>query len=63
MKVGQAILKLFTPRAEEARMSMREARCHAEASAEDLTRTVALHEGDIKRMIRAAAQKKMGGRA
>lgn len=61
MKLGQTILRLFSPRAEEARMSMREARCHAEASAEDLSRTVALHEGDIKRMLQAAKKRKMNG--
>lgn len=58
MKLAQFMLKMISPRAEEARMDMREARCHAEASAEDLSRTVALHETDIKRMLQEARKKR-----
>lgn len=52
MKLGQLVLKLLSPKAEEARMSMREARCHAEASAEDLSRTMSIHSRDIQRLIK-----------
>ena len=52
MNIGKRILRLVTPRSEQARMDMRDARCRAEASAEDLTRTIDTHGDTIQTMIK-----------
>jgi fructose-bisphosphate aldolase class 1 len=63
MKIRQLVLRLFTPESEKVRMQVREALCHAEASAEDLTRTMVMHEETIRHKISEgrALTKKMNG--
>ena len=63
MNIRQRILKLFSPEAEQARMNMREARCRAEAVAEDLTRTIITHSADIQKAIKTGKPKVNGNGA
>jgi hypothetical protein len=46
------ILRLVDPRGERERMEMRQARCVAEANAEDLVRTITLRREDIAELMR-----------
>lgn len=58
MNLRQRVLRFFSPKAEEARMNMREARCRAEAVAEDLSRTMTMHSDEIRAVLR---KRKMNG--
>ena len=61
MDIGKRILRLLDPKGERERMSMREARCITDANAEDLTRTIALHESTIGIMLQGVVKKRMNG--
>lgn len=61
MKARQFFLRLFTPNAEKTRMNLREALCRTEASAEDLLRTMTLHEDVIRSKISKGHKRKMNG--
>lgn len=56
LSFGQRILRLLDPQGERERMEMRQARCMAEANADDLMRTMSLNRDKIVEMM--AARKK-----
>lgn len=58
MKVSQRILRWLTPDAEKARMNMREARCRAMASMEDIDRIMSIDAEVLARLVKT---KKING--
>lgn len=60
MNFRQMVLRMISPETERCRMEMRAARQIAEASAEDLSRTMTLRSDEIAAAIRQSVCEKGG---